>query len=69
MSCHVCGSSLGCAVNCSMAPWNWDANDDVLPDTTPIAHLKRLVRWCRRDGRSYRNFGPLGFTLSQLRWL
>lgn len=62
-SCDYCGSPLGCAVDCPNAPWNHDRGR-----TTPIAYLTRLVRWCR--GQSDRALGlPLGFTLSELRWL
>lgn len=59
--CAECQQPLGCAVDCSTAPWNWD-----LPRTTRLAYLKRLVRWVRSLS-SYR--GPTGLRLSDLRWV
>ena len=61
--CPGCGSMLGCAVDCSWAPWNWDKD---LRHASPFVHLLRLVRWCRKVGHSK---GPVGFTVSELRWL
>jgi hypothetical protein len=61
MPCSGCGSTLGCAVDCPWAPWN-----DDLRSASPFVHLVRLVRWCRKVGHSN---GPMGFTLSELRWL
>lgn len=43
--CFVCQSTLGCAVDCGNAPWNFD-----LPRTTPRGYLKRLVKWIRDIG-------------------
>ncbi len=45
MSCPICESPLGCAADCSNAPWNWD-----LPRTTRLGYLKRLVSWIRTLG-------------------
>lgn len=71
MSCPSCNQPLGCAVDCPRAPWNWDAAENILPKTTRLGYLKRLVRWCR-PGRTYdRSLPtmPVGFTLSDLHWL
>jgi hypothetical protein len=74
VSCHVCQASLGCAVDCPNAPWNWDEKngDALLPKTTKKGYLKRLVRWVRSvcpPPRGQLPFPPLGFTLSDLRWM
>lgn len=63
VKCYRCGSCLGCAVDCSNAPWNFDK-----PDTTPMAYLVRLVRWVREVG-SYRFGEPTGLCLSDLKWM
>lgn len=44
MSCSVCNSCLGCAVDCSDAPWNLDC-----PKTNRLGYLRRLVRWLRSE--------------------
>jgi hypothetical protein len=43
--CYRCHSHLGCAVDCSNAPWNWD-----LPTTNDFGHLRRLALWIRSNG-------------------
>lgn len=61
MSCASCGEPLGCAVDCPNAPWNHDKSR-----TTRMAHLTRLVRWVRSLSVVRT---PVGFTLSDLRWI
>lgn len=48
MSCRQCGSSLGCDVDCSNAPWNWDRPRRV----SRIVYLMRIARWWIGDTRN-----------------